>query len=62
MSTVGQSLLREAIERIGAEQVARALNLPGHSLEALRSGERPVHDAIMLRLIDLLDSLPKRDN
>jgi hypothetical protein len=61
MSTVGQRLLREAIERVGAEEVCRALNLSAHSLEAFRSGERRVNDAILLKVIDLLDRLPKRD-
>jgi hypothetical protein len=59
MSSVGQSLLREAIERIGLEQVAAKLELSAHSLEALRSGERKVNDAFLLKLIDLVETLKK---
>ena len=59
MSSVGQSLLREAIERIGFEQVAARLELSAHSLDALRSGERKVNDAFLLKLIDLVESLKK---
>jgi hypothetical protein len=60
VSTVGQQLLREAIERIGVEQVAARLEVSAHSLDAFRSGERSVSDAFLLRLIDLIESLSKK--
>ena len=60
MPTVGNRLLREAIDRIGVEQVATRLNLPPASLDAFRTGQRRVNDAILLKVIDLLDSLSKK--
>ena len=45
---------------MGLEEVATRLNLPPASLEAFRMGERPVNDALLLKLIDLIDSLPKK--
>jgi hypothetical protein len=62
MSTVGQQLLRTAIERIGYEQVAARLDLPAHSLDSLRAGERPINDAVLLKLIDLIESIPKGES
>jgi hypothetical protein len=59
MPTTGNRLLREAIERIGLEEVALRLQLPPASLDAFRRGERLVNDAILLRIIDLLEGLPK---
>ena len=59
MPTVGNRLLREAIDRVGVEEVALKLQLSPVSLEAFRRGERAVNDAILLRIIDLLDGLPK---
>jgi len=61
MPTVGNRLLREAIERIGLEAVALKLQLPPASLDAFRRGERRVNDAILLRVIDLLDSLARKN-
>ena len=60
MPTVGNRLIREVIDRIGVEELARRLELSPPSLEAFKSGERRVNDAILLKLIDLLDSLPKK--
>lgn len=60
MPMVGNRLLREAIAQMGLEEVATRLNLPPASLEAFRMGERPVNDALLLKLIDLIDSLPKK--
>lgn len=62
MSTVGQGMLREAIERIGEEAVAAKLELSAISLESFRSGERPINDTFLLKLIDLLESIPKQQN
>ena len=60
MPAMGNRLLREAISRLGVEQVALKLQLPPESLNAYRLGERPVHDALLLKVIDLIDSLPKK--
>jgi hypothetical protein len=42
------------------EQLAAKLQLSPVSIEAFRTGERQVNDALLLKLIDLLDSLPKQ--
>jgi hypothetical protein len=60
MPTVGNRLIREAIDRVGVEQVARTLQLPPMSLDAYRTGARAVSDALLLKVIDLLDNLPKQ--
>jgi hypothetical protein len=61
MPTVAQRLLRESIERIGAERVASTLELTPLSLESFRVGQRPIPDVILLKLIDIIDSLPKKE-
>jgi hypothetical protein len=60
MPTAGNRLLREVIERIGVEQVAAKLSLSPISIEAFKAGTRRVNDALLLKLIDLVDSLPKK--
>ena len=55
MPTVGHRLLREAIDRIGVEQVARRLNLSQANIQGMLKEPRKINDNILLRLIDLID-------
>lgn len=60
MPTVGNRLLREAVAQIGMDEVARRLEIPPPSLDAYSSGKRPVNDTLLLKVIDLLESLKNR--
>jgi hypothetical protein len=61
MPTVGHRLLREAIERLGPEETAARLGVTLMSLQSLRMADRKISDSILLKLIDLIDSLPKQE-
>ena len=60
MPTVGNRLVREAVERAGAGYVARTLGISKELLDTFSSGKRPVNDTLLLKVIDLLDSLPQK--
>jgi len=57
---VGHRLLREAIERIGVGQVARALHLSPANIQGMLKEPRKINDNILLKLIDLIDANPKQ--
>ncbi len=61
MPTLGNRLLREVIDRIGVEEASRKLNLPPTSLAEYKAGLRPIADPLLLKIIDLMESLPKKD-
>ena len=55
--TTKQNLLRMAAQRLGAEELARRLNIPESLLTAWMSGHASMPDRKLLVLADLLDQL-----
>ena len=54
MKAVGHEVLCRAVEKLGAAPVAAKLEISPASLEKLLSGEKPLTDGMLLRVIDLV--------
>lgn len=52
--------MREAIDRVGVEQVARRLNLSQTNIQGMLKEPRKISDNILLGLIDLIDESPPK--
>ena len=55
--TTKQQLLRRAVDLAGLDEVAAALKVPGHLVEAWISGHAFMPDRKLLALADFLDRL-----
>jgi hypothetical protein len=54
--TTGKHVLAIAIRRLGESAVAAALGVSAARMRALKSGNRPIDDELLLKLIDIVST------